>query len=63
MQICLQLLLTFAIQNSDRQLLLLSPQDIATIDQARNKVQEDTRIPIPDPEHFFKLVQMRHARP
>ena len=54
----MRLLLTFAIQNSDRQLILLSPQDITGVEQARREMQHD----FPNPEHFFKLVQMRHAR-
>ena len=59
LQICLRLLLTFAIENSDRQLILLSPQDVRGVEQARQDMQDK----FPSPEHFFKLVSMKPARP
>lgn len=53
-------LLDFAIQNSDAQLILLSPQDVAAIEEAKQQVQRDKVFPNPD--IFLKIVQMRHQR-
>ena len=59
-QISMTTLLEFAVQNSDVQLILLSPQDIAAIEEAKQAVQADKVFPNPD--IFLKIVQMRHQR-
>ena len=60
MQISMTTLLEFALQNSDVQLILLSPQDIAAIEEAKQHVQKSKDITLPDT--FLKVVQMRHQR-
>ncbi len=60
LQISLATLLEFAIQDSNVQLILLSPQDVAAVEEAKHMVQQEHAFPNPD--YFFKIVQMRHAR-
>lgn len=52
-------LLDFAVQNPDVQLILLSPQDIAAIEEAKQHVQKDKGFPH---DAYLKIVQMRHQR-
>ena len=62
MQISLVTLLDFAIQNSNVQLILLSPQDVAAVEAARMAVQQNITKGVASPEHFMKVVQMQHTR-
>ena len=54
-------LLEFAIQNHNVQLILLSPQDVAMVEEAKQQIVQKGKA-LPDPEFFMKVVQMRHAR-
>jgi len=54
-------LLEFAIQNSHVQLILLSPQDVSAVEEARLLAQKS--LPLQNLESFLKIVQMVHARP
>ena len=60
LQVSLAALLEFAIQNSHVQLILLSPQDVSAVEEARLLAQKS--LPLPNPEIFLKIVQMVHAR-
>ena len=62
MQISLVTLLDFAIQNSNVQLILLSPQDVAAVEDARMAVQQNIKKGIASPKHFMKIVRMQHTR-
>lgn len=53
-------LLKFAVQNSDAQLILLSPQDVTVIHEAKAQVQRG--MGFPDPDNFLNIVHMRHQR-
>ncbi|KAL0037264.1 hypothetical protein WJX79_009148 [Trebouxia sp. C0005] len=59
-RVSLAALLEFAIQNSHVQLILLSPQDVSAVEEARLLAQKS--LPLPNPEIFLKIVQMVHAR-
>lgn len=61
LQVSLAALLEFAIQNSHVQLILLSPQDVSAVEEAR--LLAERSLPLPNPEIFLKIVQMVHARP
>ena len=61
LQVSLAALLEFAIQNSHVQLILLSPQDVSAVEEAKLLAQQS--LPLPNPEIFLKVVQMVHARP
>jgi len=61
LQVSLAALLEFAIQNSHVQLILLSPQDVSAVEEARLLAQKS--LPLQNLEIFLKIVQMVHARP
>ena len=54
-------LLHFAIENSDTQLILLSPQDITAIEEAKHQVRREKGFPT-SPDSFLQIRQMQHQR-
>ena len=61
----IRLLLECARDHPDTQFILLSPQDVTSIQHADEAVRETSaqmKQDIPNPEHFTKIVEMRPAR-
>ena len=55
----LQISMITLLQHLEVQLILLSPQDIAAIEEAKQHVQKDKGFPY---NAYLKIVQMRHQR-
>lgn len=53
-------LLHFAIENSQAQLILLSPQDVTAIEEAKKQVEREKSFP--NPNIFLQIMQMQHQR-
>lgn len=61
----LQFLLEFAVRHPDRQILLLTPQDISVLEEARVGVEQRLRKQLPNgklPKDFVKVVRMASPR-